>query len=84
MNSSSSAKLSLRSSRSRITLVDYDASLEPKIDVLDGTTSDVKEWSRLDHLLAVFCINRRLKPAAIASDRRADPEHREVRETIDR
>jgi hypothetical protein len=69
----------MRASTSRITLVGYDADLEPKF-VPYGTTSNVKEWSRLDHLLAVFCINRRPKPPAAASERRAEPGNREVRE----
>jgi hypothetical protein len=77
---SSPVKPSMRSSRSRITLVGYDADLEPKIDVPYGTTSSVKEWSRLDHLLAVFCINRRPKSRETASERRAEPGNCEVRE----
>jgi hypothetical protein len=79
---SSSAKLSIRSSRSRITLVGHDASLEPEVDVPDGTTSNVRGWSRFDHLLAVFYINRRPTPAVLVSERRADPEDREVREQV--
>jgi hypothetical protein len=70
----------MRSSGSRITLVGYDADLEPKIDILHGIASNVKEWSWLDHLLAVLCINRRPKPQANASNWRAEPEDREVRE----
>jgi len=79
---SSSAKLSMRSSSSRITLVGYDgydADLEPNIDVLYGTASNVKEWSRFDHLLAAVGINRRPKSKATASKRRRDTEDRETR-----
>ncbi|PMD67562.1 uncharacterized protein K444DRAFT_18037 [Hyaloscypha bicolor E] len=56
---SSSIKPSMRSSRSRITLVGYDEDLEYKLDTAYGTTDKVKESTWLDHFLGVFCIRRR-------------------------
>jgi len=55
---SSSVKPSMRSSRSRITLVGYDEDLEYKLDTAYGTTSKVKDFTWLDHLLGIFCIKR--------------------------
>ncbi|KAH6718708.1 hypothetical protein BKA61DRAFT_474263 [Leptodontidium sp. MPI-SDFR-AT-0119] len=71
---------SIRSSRSRITLVGYDESLEPKFESEYGASSDAGRYSWLDHLLAVFCIPRRptLEPARTAvpesPPRYQDPE----------
>jgi hypothetical protein len=52
--------------------------LEPTIDVPYDTNSNIEEWNRLDHLLAVFCISRRPKPRATASEGRAEPGNCEM------
>jgi hypothetical protein len=63
-------------------LVSYDADLEPKLDVAYGTTSNIKEWSRVDHLLAALCINRRPKFKTPASKRSTGTGDREVRKMV--
>ena len=84
---SSSVKPSMRSSRSRITLVGYNSELEPKIDVdvMYGTTNNAKDFSWFDHLLAVFCISRRAKietGQTNISEREPEPKDPQVREKI--
>jgi hypothetical protein len=72
----------MRSSRSRVTLVGYDAEFDPKIDVSYGTADTIKDFSWLDHLLAVFCISRRSKFKTVqtnVSERAPDLKDREVR-----
>lgn len=77
---SSSVKPSMRSSRSRITLVGYDEELEYKLDTSYGTTNKVKEFAWLDHLLGVFCIRRggrvSLSMTAIPTKPEEDQDHR--------
>lgn len=78
---SSSVEPSMRSSRSRVTLVGYDAEFDPKIDVSYGTADTIKDFSWLDHLLAVFCISRRSKFKTVqtnVSERAPDLKDREV------
>ncbi|KAF4624148.1 hypothetical protein G7Y89_g14027 [Cudoniella acicularis] len=75
---SPSVKPSMRSSRSRITLVGDDAELELKLESIYGTTNDVKEFSWFDHLLAVFCIYRGPKIATTVPERPPEYEDREV------
>jgi hypothetical protein len=55
------------------------------MDVMDGTTNDVKDYDWSDHLLAVFCIPRRRKNKhfqKISSIARREPEDREVGEKV--
>lgn len=80
---SPSAKLSMRSSSSRITLVGYVVALGLKTELIDGTTNNAKDLSWVDHLLAGFCMTRRSKlesvQTAVAIGLR-EPISREVRE----
>jgi hypothetical protein len=75
---SSSIKPSMRSSRSRITLVGYDEELEYKLDTAYGITDKVKESTWLDHLLGVFCIRRRGRVSLRMTVMPTKPEEGEV------
>jgi len=82
----SSLKHPMRSSTSRISLVGDNGSLEPKIDVMYGTTNNAKEFGWFDHLLGVFCIARRPRFESVettVSRRAPDYNEREVRNTVD-
>lgn len=84
---SSSLKLPLRSSTSRISSVVDDASLEPKIDVMYGTTNNAQELGWFDHLLGVFCVSRRSKSGLIpttVSAKQPENKDREVRNQVNR
>lgn len=74
----SSIKPSMRSSRSRITLVGYDEDLEYKLDTAYGTTDKVKESTWLDHFLGVFCIRRRGRVSLRMTVMPTKPEEDEV------
>lgn len=68
---------SIRSSRSRITLVEYDSDLAANIKVTDDAISGAKEFTWLDHLLAVFCIPRKEKDRSAQIPReKQEPERR--------
>ena len=59
---------------SRITLVGHDENLEPKADAAHGMTSLTKEFSYLDHLLAVFCIYRPRRTEVVPAQAEPRPE----------
>lgn len=74
---SSSVKPSMRSSKSQITIVGYDADLDIKLDTAYGTTSEAKAFTWPDHLLAVFCIRRRGRYLSTTPGRSSEPEEDE-------
>ncbi|PMD41909.1 hypothetical protein L207DRAFT_333477 [Hyaloscypha variabilis F] len=80
----SSLKHPMRSSTSRISLVGDNGSLEPKIDVMYGTTNNAKEFGWFDHLLGVFCIARRPRFESVETtvSRRA-PDYNEREDYFD-
>jgi hypothetical protein len=75
-------KPSMRSSRSRITLVGYDAELDFKLDTAYGTARNAKVFTWLDHLLAVFCIHRQGRDISSIPARSIQGEEDEVRKMI--
>jgi hypothetical protein len=75
---SSSVKPSMRSSRSRTTLVGYDEELEYKPDTAYGTTNKAKAFTWWDHLLGVFCIRRGGRVSFDMTSMPKPPEENEV------
>lgn len=74
----SSIKPSMRSSRSRITLVGYDEDLDYRPDTPYGTAHKV-QFTWLDHLLGVFCMKRGSNTTLARTDMPRKPEEDEVR-----
>lgn len=72
----------MRSSKSQITFVGYDADLDVKLDTAYGTTSEGKAFTWSDHLLAVFCVRRRGRYIPTTARRSSEPEEDEVYKLI--